>query len=187
MSTRGTARADGRRNRKTILAAAAATMLDNPQASIADVAERAGLTRATVYRHYADRDALLREMAGETAMHLVPQLLDEMRPLPWSEAMRLLATRTLDLGISYREVIVAIAPHLEEAARVAVENEPILAEIAARRSAGEFDPPTSDEWLALCVRTLCLAAIRRLADPELDRDLLVDELTGTLTGLVRPA
>lgn len=184
MSTRGSARADGRRNRKAILQAAAEVMLENPQASIAEVAERAGLTRATVYRHYADRDVLLREIARATAMHLVPALLEEMRPLPWADAMQLLATRTLGLGASYREVIVATAPHLDEAARAAVHDEPILAEIAARRSAGEFNPPASDEWLALCVRTLCLASMRRLVDPDLDRDLLVDELSATLNGLV---
>lgn len=179
-------RADSRRNRRLILKAAATVMLENPAASIADVAERAGVTRATVYRHYADRDVLLREMARDAAMHLVPSLLEEMRPMPWDRAMRHLATTTLTLGASYRELIMSIAPHLEEAARVAVENEPIQAEIAARRAAGEIDPPVPDDWLALCVRSLCLAAVGRLVDPELDRDALVDQLSTTLAGLVTP-
>ncbi|QCC76588.1 TetR/AcrR family transcriptional regulator [Nocardioides daphniae] len=110
MSTRGSARADGRRNREAILKAAAEAMLDNPQASIAEVAERAGLTRATVYRHYADRDALLQAMARTTAMHLVPTILDEMRPLPWREAMEVLAARAISLSAAYRDVILSIAP-----------------------------------------------------------------------------
>lgn len=179
-------RADSRRNRRLILKAAAAVMLENPAASIADVAERAGVTRATVYRHYADRDVLLRAMARDTAMRLVPAMLDEMRPMPWDQAMRHLATTTLTLGASYRVLIMGIAPHLEEAARFAMENEPIQAEITARREAGEIDPSVPDDWLALCVRALCLAAIGRLVDPDLDRDALVDQLSSTLSGLVTP-
>ncbi|MFC6694989.1 TetR/AcrR family transcriptional regulator [Nocardioides daphniae] len=184
MSTRGSARADGRRNREAILKAAAEAMLDNPQASIAEVAERAGLTRATVYRHYADRDALLQAMARTTAMHLVPTILDEMRPLPWREAMEVLAARAISLSAAYRDVILSIAPHLEQAARVAVHDEPILADITARRLSGEFDPPCSDAWIALCVRTLCLAAIGQLTEPEGDQAQLTRELAITLGGLV---
>lgn len=179
-------RADSRRNRSLILKAAAAVLRENPQASIADVAEKAGVTRATVYRHYADRDALLREMTRDAAMHLVPAMLDEMRPMPWADAMRHLATSSLHLGRTYRPVIMSVAPHLEEAARLAVENEPIQAEIAARRAAGEIDPAVPDDWLALCVRSLCLAAIGRLADPTVDHDAVVDQLATTLAGLVTP-
>lgn len=184
MSTKGFARADGRRNRQAILQAAADVMLENFQASISDVAERAGLTRATVYRHYADRDTLMREMARVSAMQLIPALLDEIHPLPWREAVRVLATRVIELGASYREIVVVIAPHLEEVAQIAVEQEPSLAEIAARRKAGDFHSPSSDEWLALCLRTLCLSAIKRLADPALDPTTVVDELARTLSDLV---
>jgi AcrR family transcriptional regulator len=187
MSTRGPApgpeRADVRRNRQLILEAAAGAMTADPHASISDVAERAGLTRATIYRYYPDRDALLRAMATETAAQLVPALLAELRPLPWGEALDLLADRAVTLGAAYRDVILTVAPRLEEAARTAVEGEPIQAEIAVRRAAGEIDTPLPDDWLALCIRTLCLAAIGRLADPGVERAEVVAHLATSLRRL----
>ncbi|WP_238694418.1 hypothetical protein [Nocardioides daphniae] len=67
---------------------------------------------------------------------------------------------------------------------MAVHDEPILADITARRLSGEFDPPCSDAWIALCVRTLCLAAIGQLTEPEGDQAQLTRELAITLGGLV---
>ncbi|WP_104106183.1 TetR/AcrR family transcriptional regulator [Nocardioides sp. 616] len=183
MSTTGSERADVRRNRQLILDAAAEAVLNNPQASISDVAERAGLTRATVYRHYEDRDALLRALVAETASHVVPLLLAELRPLAWGDALDLLAQRAITMGVAYRDAILTIAPRLEEAVRTAVEGEPIQAEIAERRAAGEIVTALPDDWLALCIRTLCLAAIGRLADPDVDRADLVQHLSTALRGL----
>lgn len=177
------ARADGRRNRQLILEAATHAMLENPQASISDVAERAGVTRATVYRHYADRDALLQAMATETARQIIPALLDELRPLPWEEALDLLAERVVSTGDAYRDVILTVAPQLEQAARIAVEDEPIQAEIALRRASGEVTTSQPDAWLALCIRTICIAAVGSLADPTVERDELVTHLAASLRGL----
>src|SRR5690606_6609050 len=159
MSSMEPARADGRRNRQLILEAATLALLENPQASISDVAERAGVTRATVYRHYSDRDALLQAMATETARQIIPALLDELRPLPWVEALDLLAERVVSTGETYQDVILTVAPQLEQAVRIAVEDEPIQAEITVRRAAGEITTSQPDDWLALCIRTICIAAI----------------------------
>ncbi|WP_110239565.1 TetR/AcrR family transcriptional regulator [Nocardioides gilvus] len=183
MSSTEPARADGRRNRQLILEAAGLALLDNPQASITEVAERAGVTRATVYRHYADRDALLQAMATETARQIVPALLDELRPLPWIEALDLLAERVVSTGEAYRDIILTVAPQLEQAVRIAVEDEPIQAEIAIRRAKGEVTTPQPDDWMALCMRAVCIAAIGRLADPAVQRDELVTHLAASLRGL----
>jgi AcrR family transcriptional regulator len=176
-------RADGRRNKQLILDAAWNALAQNPQASIGEIAERAGLTRATVYRHYPDRDVLFRAVAAEGASQLIPALLDALRPLAWNDALDLLATQAVRLGAEYRELIMLIAPRLEESARHAVEGEPIEAEIAMRRASGEITSPLTDAWLALCIRTLCLAAISRLTDPELDLDETTTQLGLSLRNL----
>ncbi|WP_204163849.1 TetR/AcrR family transcriptional regulator [Nocardioides solisilvae] len=184
MSTRESGRADGRRNRQSIVEAATRVLGDDPHASVTEIAEAAGLTRATVYRHFEDRDALTRAVVEETAALVVPAVLDEMRPLPWAGALDLLARRVVELSARYRDVVLAVVPHLEESARVAVQAEPIRAEIAARRVSGELTTPLSDDWLALCVRTLCLAAIRRLGDPATDPDELARMLARTLADVL---
>lgn len=53
-------RADGRRNRERIVAAAAALVAsDGAQASFEEIARRAGVGSATLHRHFASRGALL--------------------------------------------------------------------------------------------------------------------------------
>lgn len=49
----------------TLLDAAAAVLARNPGASIADVAVRAGVSRATLYRYFPSREALIRTLAIE--------------------------------------------------------------------------------------------------------------------------
>lgn len=176
-------RADGRRNKQLIVDAALAALVENPNTSMSDIAERAGVTRATVYRHYPDRDELVRAVAAESASTIIPALLEALRPLPWGEAMDLLASQAVQIGAEHREVVLMIAPRLEESARHAVEGEPIQAEIATRRASGELTTALSDEWLALCIRTLCVAAIGRFTDPDLDLEATERQLAVALRNL----
>lgn len=52
-------RIDAERNRRVILEAAAAALARDPDASLNEVARVAGLTRATLYRHFGSRKTLL--------------------------------------------------------------------------------------------------------------------------------
>ncbi|WP_037913536.1 TetR/AcrR family transcriptional regulator [Actinacidiphila yeochonensis] len=65
-------RADALRNRERILAAAIDTFVESgPEAPLDDIARRAGVGSATLYRHFADRRALVRQalalVAGRVA------------------------------------------------------------------------------------------------------------------------
>lgn len=56
-------RADAERSVAAILDAAARLLAQNPQASVEEIANAAGLTRQTVYAHFASRDALISALA----------------------------------------------------------------------------------------------------------------------------
>ncbi|HVW47272.1 MAG TPA: helix-turn-helix domain-containing protein [Solirubrobacterales bacterium] len=58
-------RKDAARSRRAILDAARELYADDVTASFAEIAHRAGVGQATVYRHFADRHALLAELAVE--------------------------------------------------------------------------------------------------------------------------
>ncbi|MCT1478606.1 TetR/AcrR family transcriptional regulator [Microbacterium sp. p3-SID336] len=66
MSTRAPRR-DAVENRAGILAAARAALALDPHASIDVIARSAGLSRRTLYGHFDDRDALIRELVSSGA------------------------------------------------------------------------------------------------------------------------
>ncbi|GAA5021411.1 TetR/AcrR family transcriptional regulator [Actinopolymorpha pittospori] len=62
-TTTGRLRADALRNRTRILAAARESFVElGAEAPLDEIARRAGVGNATLYRHFADRDALLHEV-----------------------------------------------------------------------------------------------------------------------------
>jgi|SRR6185437_3122195 len=58
-------RKDAARSRRAILDAARVLYADETSASFAEIAQRAGVGQATVYRHFDDRQTLLSELAIE--------------------------------------------------------------------------------------------------------------------------
>jgi hypothetical protein len=64
-------RADASRNHERILTAARAVFVeDGPEASLDEVARRAGVGNATLYRHFGDREDLIRQVAT----HVIAQI-----------------------------------------------------------------------------------------------------------------
>ncbi|MCW2860094.1 MAG: TetR family transcriptional regulator [Actinoallomurus sp.] len=64
-------RADASRNHERILIAARAVFVeDGPEASLDEVARRAGVGNATLYRHFGDREDLIRQVAT----HVIAQI-----------------------------------------------------------------------------------------------------------------
>jgi AcrR family transcriptional regulator len=70
-------RKDALRSRRAILDAARDLYRDDAEASFGEIAERAGVGQATVYRHFADRRALLVALADEDMGALEERLTAE--------------------------------------------------------------------------------------------------------------
>jgi AcrR family transcriptional regulator len=67
-------RADASRNHERILNAARAVFVeDGPEAPLDEVARRAGVGNATLYRHFGDREDLIRQVAT----HVIEQITDD--------------------------------------------------------------------------------------------------------------
>ena len=67
-------RKDALRSRRAILDAARELYRDDTEASFAEIAHRAGVGQATVYRHFADRRAILIELVEEDMEELEGRL-----------------------------------------------------------------------------------------------------------------
>jgi len=70
-------RKDAVRSRRAILGAARELYRDDTEASFAEIAQEAGVGQATVYRHFADRRALLVALAEEDMGALEERLAAE--------------------------------------------------------------------------------------------------------------
>ncbi|MGH3394484.1 MAG: TetR/AcrR family transcriptional regulator [Streptosporangiaceae bacterium] len=93
-------RRDSEANRERLLAAAAAVMLrDGRHVPLAAIAAEAGVGVGTLYRNYADRDALLQALEYR-AYGLLIQILDDVsrRDRPGLESVREFLARTLDIA-----------------------------------------------------------------------------------------
>ena len=170
-------RSDAQRNRAAILEAATRLFETSDEVSIAEVAEEAGLTRTTLYRHFPDRDSLVDAVLVHVAAATLPTLLAEIERAPLAEALVLLAGGVVTLSHEHRHLIAATAHRFDDAARTAVDDEPI-AQLLRRHA--DLLAPGDVDWLARCVRALCLTAV---SDPRPPEEVVVD-LTAGLRRLV---
>ena len=78
--TRRRRRADAARNAERIMRAASQVLRTEPDASIEDIAEAAGVSRATVYRHFKNRDDLVRLVREQSGALVDANVHDALRP-----------------------------------------------------------------------------------------------------------
>jgi AcrR family transcriptional regulator len=93
-------RRDAEANRERVLAAAVSAMLrEGRNVPLATIANEAGVGVGTLYRHYADREALLHDLEHH-AYALLNQILDEIdaQDLPGLEAIRQFLNRTVAIA-----------------------------------------------------------------------------------------
>jgi AcrR family transcriptional regulator len=166
-------RSDARRSIEAIRTAARAVLGDRPDASMEDIATAAGVTRQTVYAHFASRDALIAsliEVAGaETVDAIDAARLDSLPPV---DALR----RYLDVGWQLiRRYPFLLVPAL---ARTPPGNEATHLAGTARleqlirrgQHAGDFDRALPADWLAAAVIGLGHTAADEVAAGRLTAD-----------------
>lgn len=117
-----TRRRDAVENRAGIVDAATVAIGNDPHASIADIAARAGLSRRALYGHFDDRNAILREViaAGAARFNAIAETVDDPDPRValarlaselWREAAHVQAAAALALDDAHvPETSAALAP-----------------------------------------------------------------------------
>jgi AcrR family transcriptional regulator len=92
-------RREGRDGRDGVLDAAAAVLVADPSASLAEVAEAAGIGRTTLHKHWATRDELLRAVAHRA--------LDR-----WEDAIGAVADAPDGSLLDLAEAMISVGPYL---------------------------------------------------------------------------
>ena len=155
MTTTGERRADAERNVAAILDAAVDLLADDPGASMAEVARRAGVVRATLYAHFPSRAELL-EAVVTRALGQAQSEMDAARPQdgPAGEALARLVAATWPVINRHRRIAEAVAGTMGNA-DLQRRHAPIvdrMRELIRRgQKDGVFRADLSADWLAACV------------------------------------
>ena len=169
-------RADAARNVHRIVEVAARLLGENPNLAMADVGIAAGVSRATVYRHFPTREALVAAIHSQAVEQSEAALLAcRLEEDSATEALRRLCTAWLDVAERYAFAQLATQPGmgLDEQTRERsrqILGAPLRALFERGKAAGEFSPTLSTEWCARSFGALLLAGARAVADGTLTHE-----------------
>jgi AcrR family transcriptional regulator len=164
-------RADAARNVHRIVAVAARLLGEDPGAGMADVAAAAGVSRATVYRHFPTREALVTAIHAQ-AFELAKQTLAEAELDRGSATEALKRLTPAWLGLVERYAFVE-RPEPDPERKRAL-GAPLLALFAR----GGFKSPP--EWSVRAFGALLLAGAKAVNDGTLTHDEAADLVFRTL-------
>jgi TetR/AcrR family transcriptional repressor of mexCD-oprJ operon len=171
-------RLDARRNLESIIDAARRTFAADPRASMQQVAEAAGLHRATVHRHFASRDDLLNALQTRATEESLTALRDvRTEEGPAADALRR-ATRAF-VGIADRWQLARYAAMHQEG--------PAVEEIRKRMTdligRGQREGAVRDD-LNAGVLTTVWSGVMSNAGVFLDEGMSVDQASDVIATVV---
>jgi AcrR family transcriptional regulator len=169
-------RADAARNVHRIVEVAARLLGEHPNLAMADVATAAGVSRATVYRHFPTREVLIAAIKAQAVEQSQEALtacrLDEGGA---TDALERLCAAWLDIAERYAFAQLVGQPGLapdeptrEHSRRIL--GEPLRALFERGKASGEFSQALSTEWGVRSFGALLLAGARAVADGTLTRE-----------------
>lgn len=144
-------RADAHRNLAAILDAGLAVLCADPDAGLVQVARRSGLTRTTVYAHFASREQLMEALVGRAMQEAVAAVdAGALHHGAAGEALRRVLGTSWQT-INQRRGLSAAAAKTLSAERMAAHHKPIrtrlLALIERGQRDGTFRPDVPPQWL----------------------------------------
>ena len=156
-------RIDAERNRRVLLGAAAGALARNPEASLSEVARLAGLTRATLYRHFGSRERLLEALKDDAldsaAEAVAAARVEEGAAL---EALRRVITAITSLGGRFWPLLMDGADRDPEFLHSRAQAfAPVLGIIERGQMSGQIRTDISPQWAVTALTALLAAAVRQ--------------------------
>lgn len=166
-----------------LLGAAADALAQDPGASMAQVAQLAGLARATLYRHFRNRQELLEAIRAEALAYATEAIagseLDKGSAL---EALRRAVDALAAFGVRFRVLLIEGADldpaFLDQRAEVLA---PLHRVVRRGQEAGLIRSDLPPEWVVTAMASLLVAGVRSSSSVAIRDGSLADLVFGTLT------
>src|SRR4051812_5733115 len=173
-------RADAERSVRAILEAAERVLAEDPSASMEQIAEAAGLTRITVHRRFANRQALLEALAVSAKQQLI-DAIEDARPAaaPALVALHRVTANVLRVKSTWRFTLSHATAHTSAAAALWAEIDGHTVDLMVRaRREGLLGPDADLDWARQVYYALLSEAIDRpdTQDPDELATLVIDTL-----------
>jgi AcrR family transcriptional regulator len=177
-------RSDAQRNIDAIVSSALRVLAERPGASMQELAEAAGVHRATVHRHFATRDDLLRAVRERGLDELEGLVTDpSLRTGPPGAALERLTRGAIVLGDQRRLYRVTATFDDASDARTEALREPLVAIFERAQATGDAPADRPAATLALAWGGLLLVSL-----PQIARGILsVDDAVAFILSFVAEA
>lgn len=173
------------RNRSALVSAAVAVLAERPEASMADIAAAAGVTRQTAYAHFGAREALLAAVRDELSRRALA-VLDDAR-LAEGPAAEALDRFVAAVGTLLAEQTPFSRYGSDDAQADAERHVPVearLAELIGRgRAEGAFVTDLDTDWLIAATIALGHAADREIRAGRRDPKSAAEQFRTSVTRL----
>jgi TetR/AcrR family transcriptional regulator, mexCD-oprJ operon repressor len=166
-------RADAVRNRDAILDAALELLIENPQASMAEIAVAAGVGRVTLYGHFSSRTELVDALFERTIGRAEKQLASlDLKGDPMAALERLIAS-SWQIVDAFHRLLGAAEQELSPDRIREHHNKPmqrVTRLITRGQKEGRFRKDQPIAWLTACFYALLHAAASEVRNGRLSED-----------------
>ena len=182
-------RADARRNIERILDATVEELAEDQEASMAAIARRAGVVRATLYVHFPTREALIAAVTDRAIAEAADAIraAEPDRGEPVDALVRVLTSAWRTVGRYHP--LVSINARLEPE-RMHEFHEPVLGlmrEVLERgQASGAFNPDQPVGWMLTVVLELVHAASREVSAGRMSEESAERALITSVVGALSP-
>jgi AcrR family transcriptional regulator len=165
-------RADARRNRVAVIEAALRALAADPNASMADIADAAGVGRTTVYRHFETRDELITALfqrVVEDAQVATASVVEYGGSV--ADTLRALGPVFVEIGERFR----FLHAHLELGAEALAESktvpdDPVRLFLVAAQEEGEVRADAPLSWVQALMQAAAMATMDQIHAGEVDAE-----------------
>lgn len=143
------------RSRKALLDAGVALLTENTDASLTQIADKAGVGRATLYRHFKTREDLINELVRES-LQMTESVVEplQLEQQTGHDAITMIVKAVMPLADRYH-FLLSLWHFSENNPEINAVYQAQLGKLAGHvaraRSEGTIHPNLTDDWIVACI------------------------------------